>query len=261
MLPTECSLLDSKREAGEVAFLLVANTAPSTQFRRHTAASCNAAPTASCNAHSNPTLELKCPYTRLVPHLAMAGAAAASDDMSEDLHSDSEAAGSGPSEAGKQEAEPPEFYDEEADERDEQWLAKARQGRKSDAILSCPGCFTTVCIDCQQHERYENQFRALLVMNCRCVRGSQRRRLARCLSAAARCARPSRCNPATPVQGEDWGSCQVWARPQGQAARQGSKGRQPGASGASSSSRGERRAGRRGGRRGGEAQPGGLRGL
>ena len=44
-----------------------------------------------------------------------------------------------------------------------------RQGRKSDAILSCPGCLTTVCIDCQQHAVFENQFRAMYTMNCRCA--------------------------------------------------------------------------------------------
>ena len=43
------------------------------------------------------------------------------------------------------------------------------QGRKSDAILSCPGCLTTVCIDCQQHAVFENQFRAMFTMNCRCA--------------------------------------------------------------------------------------------
>jgi hypothetical protein len=37
--------------------------------------------------------------------------------------------------------------------------------RTSDAVLSCPRCFTTVCMDCQQHERYANQFRAMFVMN------------------------------------------------------------------------------------------------
>jgi hypothetical protein len=37
--------------------------------------------------------------------------------------------------------------------------------RHSDAILSCPCCFTTVCMDCQQHERYTNQYRAMFVMN------------------------------------------------------------------------------------------------
>mmetsp|Transcript_6855 Transcript_6855/g.14077 ORF Transcript_6855/g.14077 Transcript_6855/m.14077 type:complete len:344 (+) Transcript_6855:102-1133(+) len=37
--------------------------------------------------------------------------------------------------------------------------------RTSDAILSCPRCFNIVCMDCQQHERYANQFRAMFVMN------------------------------------------------------------------------------------------------
>jgi hypothetical protein len=32
-----------------------------------------------------------------------------------------------------------------------------RSGRTTDAILSCPGCFTTLCIDCQQHELYHTQ--------------------------------------------------------------------------------------------------------
>lgn len=63
---------------------------------------------------------------------------------------------------------PPEFYDPDADDRDERWVAKQRKGHKSDAVLSCPLCFTTLCVDCQQHARYENQFRAMFVMNCRC---------------------------------------------------------------------------------------------
>ena len=37
--------------------------------------------------------------------------------------------------------------------------------RDSDAVLSCPRCFTTVCMDCQQHEKYANQYRAMFVMN------------------------------------------------------------------------------------------------
>jgi len=37
--------------------------------------------------------------------------------------------------------------------------------RTSDAILSCPCCFEIVCMDCQRHERYTNQFRAMFVMN------------------------------------------------------------------------------------------------
>lgn len=37
--------------------------------------------------------------------------------------------------------------------------------RASDAVLSCPRCFNIVCMDCQQHERFANQFRAMFVMN------------------------------------------------------------------------------------------------
>ncbi|XP_046849846.1 E2F-associated phosphoprotein-like isoform X2 [Xenia sp. Carnegie-2017] len=37
----------------------------------------------------------------------------------------------------------------------------------SDAILSCPACLTTLCIDCQRHDTYKNQFRAMFVMNCK----------------------------------------------------------------------------------------------
>jgi 3-phenylpropionate/cinnamic acid dioxygenase small subunit len=36
--------------------------------------------------------------------------------------------------------------------------------RNSDAVLSCPCCFNIVCMDCQRHERYSNQFRAMFVM-------------------------------------------------------------------------------------------------
>lgn len=32
--------------------------------------------------------------------------------------------------------------------------------RNSDAVLSCPCCFNIVCMDCQRHQRYLNQFRA-----------------------------------------------------------------------------------------------------
>ena len=36
--------------------------------------------------------------------------------------------------------------------------------RNSDAVLSCPCCFSIVCMDCQRHVKYENQFRAMFVM-------------------------------------------------------------------------------------------------
>ena len=64
-----------------------------------------------------------------------------------------------------------EFYDSEADDKDQAWMHKQRQGRHSDAILSCPGCLTTVCIDCQRHEYYTTQYRAMFVRNCRSVSG------------------------------------------------------------------------------------------
>ena len=43
--------------------------------------------------------------------------------------------------------------------------AKVLKPRSSDAVLSCPCCLQIVCMDCQSHERYSNQFRAMFVMN------------------------------------------------------------------------------------------------
>lgn len=62
---------------------------------------------------------------------------------------------------------PPDFYDPDADGKNDAWVSKLRKGRRSDAILSCPLCFTTVCVDCQQHAKIENQFRAMFVMHCK----------------------------------------------------------------------------------------------
>jgi hypothetical protein len=42
---------------------------------------------------------------------------------------------------------------------------QALKPRHSDAVLSCPCCFEIVCMDCQQHDRHANQFRAMFVMN------------------------------------------------------------------------------------------------
>ncbi|KAI8927658.1 E2F-associated phosphoprotein [Entophlyctis helioformis] len=36
---------------------------------------------------------------------------------------------------------------------------------QSDAVLSCPMCFTPICYDCQRHETYKTQFRAMFVSN------------------------------------------------------------------------------------------------
>ncbi|EOA19494.1 hypothetical protein CARUB_v10002197mg [Capsella rubella] len=61
----------------------------------------------------------------------------------------------------------PEFYDSDLDDKDELWMAKKRDGRTSDAVLSCPACFTTVCLECQRHEQHVTQYRAVFVVNCR----------------------------------------------------------------------------------------------
>ncbi|XJO77750.1 hypothetical protein BDV3_002291 [Batrachochytrium dendrobatidis] len=62
------------------------------------------------------------------------------------------------------------FYDEEIDEADERWMQRQHQkGSKTDAMLLCPLCFTPVCYDCQQHQDYGHQFRAIFVENCRVI--------------------------------------------------------------------------------------------
>ncbi|XP_042048790.1 E2F-associated phosphoprotein [Salvia splendens] len=61
----------------------------------------------------------------------------------------------------------PEFYDPKLDEKNESWAEKQRGGRTSDAVLSCPACFTTLSLDCQRHDKYVTQYRAVFVVNCR----------------------------------------------------------------------------------------------
>ncbi|XP_068195607.1 E2F-associated phosphoprotein [Antennarius striatus] len=79
------------------------------------------------------------------------------------------------------------LYDPNEDDRDQAWVDNRRRlysSRKqratssqsrphqsqglpnSDAILNCPACMTTLCLDCQRHERYRTQYRAMFVMNC-----------------------------------------------------------------------------------------------
>ncbi|KAF7827467.1 E2F-associated phosphoprotein [Senna tora] len=61
----------------------------------------------------------------------------------------------------------PEFYDSDLDDKDELWVHEKRRGRDSDAVLSCPACFTTLCLECQRHEKYVTQYRAVFVVNCK----------------------------------------------------------------------------------------------
>ncbi|XP_029350008.1 E2F-associated phosphoprotein isoform X1 [Echeneis naucrates] len=79
------------------------------------------------------------------------------------------------------------LYDPDEDDRDQAWVdARRRQYNNrrrpavalhsqprraqglpnSDAILNCPACMTTLCLDCQRHEKYRTQYRAMFVMNC-----------------------------------------------------------------------------------------------
>uniref|UniRef100_H3CAY8 E2f-associated phosphoprotein n=1 Tax=Tetraodon nigroviridis TaxID=99883 RepID=H3CAY8_TETNG len=76
------------------------------------------------------------------------------------------------------------LYDPDEDDRDQAWVdARRRRSRaaaaaskphpqrapalpSSDAVLNCPACMTTLCLDCQRHEKYRTQYRAMFVMNC-----------------------------------------------------------------------------------------------
>ncbi|XP_034418774.1 E2F-associated phosphoprotein [Cyclopterus lumpus] len=79
------------------------------------------------------------------------------------------------------------LYDPDKDDRDQAWVdarrrryhsrkrpaagsrAQPRQDQglmSSDAVLNCPACMTTLCLDCQRHEKYRTQYRAMFVMNC-----------------------------------------------------------------------------------------------
>ncbi|CAL8990405.1 unnamed protein product [Prunus brigantina] len=61
----------------------------------------------------------------------------------------------------------PDFYDSDIDDKDELWVQTKRKGRTSDAVLCCPSCFTTLCLECQRHEKYVTQYRAVFVVNCK----------------------------------------------------------------------------------------------
>lgn len=37
----------------------------------------------------------------------------------------------------------------------------------SDAVLSCPACFGLICLDCQRHDNFNNQWRAMFAQNVR----------------------------------------------------------------------------------------------
>ncbi|KAM7299522.1 E2F-associated phosphoprotein [Ixodes scapularis] len=79
------------------------------------------------------------------------------------------------------------LYDPEMDDEDEKWVNEQRRvcmfpdastsskadtanGVRplptSDAVLNCPACMSVLCLDCQRHEIYNTQYRAMFVKNC-----------------------------------------------------------------------------------------------
>ena len=80
---------------------------------------------------------------------------------------------------GKNEPNDDLFYDPNMDDEDQAYVENIRKdyskGRlnqtakpvpNSDAVLNCPACFIVLSLDCQRHETYDNQYRAMFVMNC-----------------------------------------------------------------------------------------------
>ncbi|CAH0479935.1 unnamed protein product [Peronospora belbahrii] len=68
------------------------------------------------------------------------------------------------------------LYDEQLDEVDEQWVQMNLRGVHAakleiDVMLCCPCCFVTVCMACERHTTYTNQYRATTAINCRVKRG------------------------------------------------------------------------------------------
>ncbi|VDK83161.1 unnamed protein product [Litomosoides sigmodontis] len=55
-------------------------------------------------------------------------------------------------------------------EQDEKAKQKKDQDHETDAVLSCPACMSLLTRDCQRHEIYLNQYRAIFVENCNVVK-------------------------------------------------------------------------------------------
>mmetsp|Transcript_3899 Transcript_3899/g.5845 ORF Transcript_3899/g.5845 Transcript_3899/m.5845 type:complete len:145 (-) Transcript_3899:275-709(-) len=58
------------------------------------------------------------------------------------------------------------FLDKSQDKVCCEWLATQKlSNHRTDALLSCSCCFSLLCVDCQAHQTYPNQFRAMFVLN------------------------------------------------------------------------------------------------
>ncbi|KAI3846239.1 hypothetical protein MKX03_002805 [Papaver bracteatum] len=49
----------------------------------------------------------------------------------------------------------------------ELWMNKERKGCGFDAVLTCPACFTALCIECQRRGKYLTRYRAIFIANCK----------------------------------------------------------------------------------------------
>lgn len=73
------------------------------------------------------------------------------------------------------------LYDPDMDNDDQAWIDDQRREYafpnskitdkqkplpNSDAVLNCPACLSLLCLDCQRHEIYKSQYRAMFVKNC-----------------------------------------------------------------------------------------------
>ena len=64
------------------------------------------------------------------------------------------------------------LYDEQEDDETSEWAHGSLYStgkHETDAVLTCPSCFTMVCSDCQRHAVYSSQYRAMFVHSCRVV--------------------------------------------------------------------------------------------
>ncbi|KAF6150720.1 hypothetical protein GIB67_020803 [Kingdonia uniflora] len=66
-----------------------------------------------------------------------------------------------------------EFYDPNLDVKDELWVHKKRKSGTSDVVLSCPACFTTLCLECQRARDVRTQYRAIFVVDCKMMKNDQ----------------------------------------------------------------------------------------
>lgn len=73
--------------------------------------------------------------------------------------------------SGSEIGELPPFFDPQADDEDEEWAKRELEDVESENVrISCPMCFSLLSTKVQRHERFEGQFRAVFVRNCKIVK-------------------------------------------------------------------------------------------